>query len=78
MSQRSDILNLTMDELSTWLNQYDIKSYRAKQVAKWIYFCQADRFDVMTDLGKNIRSLLTKHFFIGRLKTAKIAHSSDG
>jgi len=78
MSQRSDILNLTMDELSTWLNQYDIKSYRAKQVAKWIYSCQADRFDVMTDLGKNIRSLLTKHFFIGRLKTAKIAHSSDG
>jgi 23S rRNA (adenine2503-C2)-methyltransferase len=78
LNQKSDILNLTADNLAKWLNTYDIKPFRAKQILKWIYNCQADDFEVMTDLGKSLRSLLSENFFIGRLKKEKILISSDG
>ena len=76
--QQKDILNLSMDDLSLWFNAHDMQPYRARQVLKWIYTGQADGFAEMTNLGKDLRCLLDKDFFIGRLKPVHLATSADG
>lgn len=75
---QTDILNLTLDELSFWLGKKGFKPYRAKQIFKWIYSNQADEFDIMTDLAKDLRSILADRFVIGRLSVADMAKSADG
>ena len=78
MLPQTDIKELTKDELILWLKSRDIKSYRANQILKWIYLRQADTFDVMTDIKKEIRKRLSQHFFIHRLEKARIETSQDG
>ena len=48
--------------MSLWLADQKIAAYRADQIQKWIYLRQADNFDVMTDLSKDIRALLSEIF----------------
>jgi len=62
-----NIIELTRVQLVAWLTERDIASYRADQILKWIYLRQADSFDLMTNLSKDIRGLLAQHFVIGRL-----------
>ena len=78
ISPQTDIKELTRDELILWLKYRDIKSYRANQILKWIYLRQADTFDVMTDVKKEIRKQLSQHFSIHRLEKAHIETSRDG
>ncbi|MGA9178635.1 MAG: 23S rRNA (adenine(2503)-C(2))-methyltransferase RlmN, partial [Desulfobacterales bacterium] len=75
---KTDIKELTKDELILWLQSRDIKSYRANQILKWIYLRQADTFDVMTDIKKEIRNRLSQHFSIHRLEKARVETSQDG
>ena len=76
--QKKNILELERNELVSWLETRKIESYRADQILKWIYLRQADRFDQMTDIAKDIRLILADHFIIGRLKKEKIEISKDG
>ncbi|MDM8526244.1 23S rRNA (adenine(2503)-C(2))-methyltransferase RlmN [Desulfococcaceae bacterium HSG8] len=73
-----DIKELTREQLIAWLGERDIASYRAEQILKWIYLRQADTFDVMTDLGKEVRELLSSCFTISCLETVRIQTSQDG
>ena len=77
-TQKADILEFTRDQLVSWLAEREIAAYRADQIQKWIYLRQADSFDVMTDLSKDIRLLLPQHFVIRRLEAEKIETSQDG
>ena len=78
MPVKTDILNLTLDGLSAWLLEQGKKTFHAKQIFKWIYQNQADDFDGMTDLGKDLRYTLGDRFFIGRLTQQKVLSSVDG
>ncbi|MBC8457711.1 MAG: 23S rRNA (adenine(2503)-C(2))-methyltransferase RlmN, partial [Deltaproteobacteria bacterium] len=71
-SKKTDIKELTIDQLVLWLESKDLEPYRAVQILKWIYLRQADTFDIMTDVGKDIRALLSRHFSIARLEKARI------
>jgi 23S rRNA (adenine2503-C2)-methyltransferase len=71
-------MELTKDELVSWLKDHDIEAYRAKQIMKWIYFRQADDFEIMTDIKKEIRQLLSLNFRIDRLEKKQIEISQDG
>ena len=73
-----DIKELTTDQLILWLEDRNIKPYRAKQILKWIYLRQADTFEVMTDVGKDIRKCLARHFSINRLEKTRTETSKDG
>jgi 23S rRNA (adenine2503-C2)-methyltransferase len=75
---KKNILELNRNELIAWLETRKIESYRADQILKWIYLRQADRFDLMTDIAKDMRPLLEDHFTIGRLQKEKIEISKDG
>lgn len=75
---KTDIKELTRDDLVLWLKSRDIKPYRANQILKWIYLQQTDTFDRMTDIKKEIRERLSHHFSIKRLEKARIETSQDG
>ncbi|MGD9237977.1 MAG: 23S rRNA (adenine(2503)-C(2))-methyltransferase RlmN [Desulfobacterales bacterium] len=75
---KQNILELDRDALVSWLADRRIESYRADQILKWLYTRQADSFDRMTNLSKDMRALLGSHFTIDRLKTEHIAASRDG
>ncbi len=77
-TNKTDIKELTGEQLASWLEDRDIEDYRAGQILKWIYNRQADTFDIMTDLGKEIRKLLSLNFTINRLDRIHIERSRDG
>ena len=78
LSCKKDIKDLTREQLVLWLEQQTIKPFRANQIFKWIYQKQADSFEIMTDLSKEIRSLLLENFSIRRLEKIKAEKSKDG
>ncbi|MGD8449408.1 MAG: 23S rRNA (adenine(2503)-C(2))-methyltransferase RlmN [Desulfobacterales bacterium] len=77
-SKKTDIKELSKDQLVLWLQSQGLEPYRAAQILKWIYLRQTDTFDTMTDVGKEIRKLLSRHFSIARLEKARIETSQDG
>ena len=72
------ILDVSHPELVQWLASRDIKAYRAMQILKWIYECQADSFAEMTNINKGLREQLAQHFTISRLKCVATEKSTDG
>jgi 23S rRNA (adenine2503-C2)-methyltransferase len=77
-TRKTDLLEITRDQLVSWLTAQGVATYRADQVLKWIYLRQTDSFDLMTDLSKDIRRLLSEQFKIGRLETERVETSRDG
>jgi 23S rRNA (adenine2503-C2)-methyltransferase len=76
--RKSDILELSREQLIAWLADRKIAPYRADQIQKWVYLHQADSFEFMTNISKKIRTLLSQHFVIGRLVPEQIETSRDG
>ncbi|OQX25455.1 MAG: hypothetical protein BWK80_15390 [Desulfobacteraceae bacterium IS3] len=77
-TSKTDIKDLTREALSAWLRDREIAPYRAVQILKWVYVRQTDTFDLMSDLGKDIRNLLSEHFIIARLEKTRVETSRDG
>lgn len=75
---RTDIKALSPEELTAWLAARNIAPFRAGQILRWIYGRQVDEFGAMTDLKKEIRSMLADHFAIPRLAVETVAESADG
>ena len=78
LTNRIDIKSLTAIELKAWLKARGMRSFRAGQILRWIYQRQADSFEQMTDLRKEIRAQLDDHFTIARLGTVGAETSADG
>ncbi len=76
--QKTDIKELDKDQLIAWLSEHDIRPFRASQILKWVYLRQVDSFQEMTDLKKELRTLIGQYFSIDRLKIQAIEHSKDG
>jgi len=72
-----NIQNYTREELTQWLENKGFRSFRAGQIFKWIYLKQAQGFDEMTDLGKELRQKLTENFHLSRLYLEDKQVSSD-
>jgi 23S rRNA (adenine2503-C2)-methyltransferase len=77
-TNKTDIKELNKDEIIAWLTGRAIKSYRVSQILKWTYLRQADSFEIMTDLSKELRNLLSLHFTIARLEKIHVETSQDG
>ncbi len=65
-------------DLACWLEKSGEKPYRARQILKWIYGRQTDRFEDMTDLKKGLRARLAAAFSNVRLKLLKVERAKDG
>jgi len=77
-TERTNILNVSREQLGAWLAERGIAAYRAGQILKWIYRRQKDSFAEMSDIAKEIRALLPQHFRIARLETWAMQTSADG
>ncbi len=75
---KMDIKELSHQDIIEWLGKKKIAPYRAGQILKWVYSRQVDRFEAMSDISKETRRLLLKHFDIGRLQIKNMETSSDG
>ncbi len=75
---RSDIRDLGLDELEQVVTDAGERSFRAKQLAGWLYGRGVESFDAMLDLPKGFRDYLKHHFMISSAATATVARSSDG
>jgi 23S rRNA (adenine2503-C2)-methyltransferase len=68
-----DIKSFTKAELETRLLEHGEKSFRARQILKWVYQKGAVTFAEMTDLSASLRALLDQEFSIARLSCAHVA-----
>jgi len=77
-SSTQDIKDLTEADLAAWLTGHEIPSYRAGQIFRWLYHRNAKSFSEMTDLSKELRRWLSRHWTIGQFQPEKIETSHDG
>lgn len=72
------LLGLTLDELTSLVQELGEPKYRAKQLAEWLYVKRATTLDEMTSLPKALRSKLEETCTIGRNPVALTQVSRDG
>ncbi|MFA5906516.1 MAG: 23S rRNA (adenine(2503)-C(2))-methyltransferase RlmN [Desulfobacula sp.] len=72
-----NILDFTRKDLAVWFEDNGIRSFRAGQISKWIHIRQADSFEAMTDLSKDLRKKLEENFYIPRLVVEEKMVSAD-
>ncbi|MEO6720460.1 MAG: 23S rRNA (adenine(2503)-C(2))-methyltransferase RlmN [Ferruginibacter sp.] len=75
---KQNIRHLGLDELSKIFESMGEKKFRTKQVYEWIWKKNAQSFEDMTDLSKELRKNLAEQFEIPELKINTTQHSSDG
>lgn len=78
LGMKRDIKNFTLDELTAELAGMEKERFRAKQIFKWIFKKDAQRFDQMTDLTVELREQLDRKYFIQRFKQVDEQISEDG
>lgn len=72
------IQSLSRDDLVHWLTENGFRPFRTDQILKWMYLRLTDSFGKMTDLRKDVRSFLSRHFSIARLPVEQELVSKDG
>ena len=72
-----NIYELSFPELSTELATLGTKPFRSKQIWQWIWQKGCTDFADMTNIGKELRSLLSKHFSLQRPKVYSVKSSED-
>ncbi len=72
------ILGLTLPQLQELIATLGQPSYRAKQVAEWIYRRRATSFEEMTNLPKDLRQALQATYRVGRSEPIARQVSRDG
>jgi 23S rRNA (adenine2503-C2)-methyltransferase len=77
-TNKTDIQDLTGEELRRWLADRGIRPFHAGQVLRWVHRRQSDDFSTMSDLSKTLRSLLSEHFHVRRLAVDRVAAAADG
>ncbi len=75
---KTNLLGLTQAEIKSLLNQINLPNFRASQIWNWIYRSGTIDFNEMTNISKELRSLLSKNFNIWRPKISSTHQSQDG
>jgi 23S rRNA (adenine2503-C2)-methyltransferase len=75
---KKNIRHLTPDELNSYFETLGEKKFRAKQVYEWLWLKQAQSFDAMTNLSKELRAKLADNFSLPALTVDATQYSADG
>ncbi|MFB3897621.1 MAG: 23S rRNA (adenine(2503)-C(2))-methyltransferase RlmN [bacterium] len=78
MSNKLDLKNLDLLELTDWVIKLDQKKYRAKQLFGWIYQKRVDAFDAMTDISAAFRTTLNHLAYLSRIQLLTKQTAADG
>jgi 23S rRNA (adenine2503-C2)-methyltransferase len=72
------ILDLSRAELEAWCTAAGVPTYRASQIATWLYRQGAREFAAMKNLPAELRERLAAEFRIGLPEVAQVSRSTDG
>jgi 23S rRNA (adenine2503-C2)-methyltransferase len=76
--KKKDIRALTLEQLREFFLNNQDKAFRGNQVYEWLWQKSAHSFDVMTNISKETRELLTANFVINHIKVDQMQRSKDG
>src|SRR5437667_12344281 len=72
-----DIKTLQLDELQEKLRELGEPSYRAGQVAYWLYKKRCDAIEQMTDLPRDLQARLEELFRYEHLEAVRVLAAGD-
>lgn len=78
MNTKTDLRNLTQDEIVEYVESLGQPAFRGRQIMPWLYRPEITDFSQMTDLAKKFRALLAENARIYRFIDPIIQRSSDG
>jgi len=73
-----DFKDLDLEETKLWVKERGLEAYRAEQIRQWVFRHQAQSFQSMTTLSKQVRNFLGAHAVISQLALVKTEESVDG
>jgi 23S rRNA (adenine2503-C2)-methyltransferase len=76
--QKTDLKNLTIEELGVFVAGLGLKAFRTRQIFAWLYRPGITDFSQMTDIAKDVRILLAEKACFSRFKTDILEESEDG
>ncbi len=77
-SEKKDIRALSKEQLREFFKENGEKAFRGTQVYEWLWIKGAHSFEEMTNLSKETRAHLDRHFVINHIKVDHLQKSSDG
>jgi 23S rRNA (adenine2503-C2)-methyltransferase len=69
--------SFTLDELVALLAERGEKSYRARQIAEWLYKKRVNSYEAMTDLPQELRAKLAAEFPVEQADVVRVLGSED-
>lgn len=76
MTGKKNIKDFTIEELEEYVSQNNMPKFRAAQIFQWVYKDVAS-FEEMTNLPKDVISMLNRDFYIGRASVEAMQHSRE-
>jgi len=76
--KKRNIRELSREEMVEFFTKHNVKAFRAKQVDEWLWKKSARSFEQMTNLSKDLRTLLESHFELPAVSIADQQRSNDG
>lgn len=73
-----NLYDFTLDKLTSLMNEYHQKPFRARQLFSWIYQKEVTDFDKMSDISKDFREILKNDFLLIKPKIIVDEISKDG
>ena len=73
-----DLRDSTLEDLERVVAEAGERSFRARQIARWLFQARVESFDEMSDLPAGLREYLKCNFKIGGAAVAHIARATDG
>ena len=73
-----NIRDLTQEELQAYFETLGEKKFRVKQVWEWLWQKHAAGFEDMTNLTKELRTILSETFLLQPITVDTVQYSSDG
>jgi 23S rRNA (adenine2503-C2)-methyltransferase len=74
---KGDLKSLILNELQEQLRNLGRTSYRAGQIADWLYKKRVDTIDKMTSLPRPLRKRLSETFSLGKIDVIRVLGAPD-
>jgi 23S rRNA (adenine2503-C2)-methyltransferase len=76
-ADKIEVKSLLVGELQEELHKLGEPSYRAGQIAEWLYKKRVKSFDEMTDLSRDLRAQLANQFTFSKMDVVRVLGSHD-
>ncbi|MGI9089220.1 MAG: 23S rRNA (adenine(2503)-C(2))-methyltransferase RlmN [Chthoniobacterales bacterium] len=77
LARKSSLQSISLDELGRILAGYHERTYRAKQIADWLYKKRAAAYEAMTDLPNELRARLAEDYEFEQAEVVRVLGSKD-